>query len=101
MDLVRAVSRTKGGQVMDRRWPRVLASGNDGGGRNSNIRETLSGFEAHPLALSTTGTGELRAQISDTGDEIAYTLSYSALEGNVHSSLYQGGERAQLGEHVH
>ena len=86
---------------MDRRWPRVLASGDDGG-RNSNIRETLSGFEEHPLALSTTGTGEFRAQTSDIGDEIAYTLSYSALEGNVHSSLYQGGEiRAQLGEHVH
>jgi hypothetical protein len=44
----------------------------DRGGRNSNIRETLSGLEEDPAALSTTGTGEFRAQISDTGDEIAY-----------------------------
>jgi hypothetical protein len=75
MDLVREGSLTEGGQLMDRRWRRVLAigagaaatvagsvavaSGDDGGGRNSNIRER-------------------------------------------HSSLYQGGEiRAQLGEHVH
>jgi hypothetical protein len=60
---------TEGGQVMDRAGAEGAA---DRGGRNSNIRETSSGFEEDPAALSTTGTGEFRAQISDTGDEIAY-----------------------------
>ena len=75
----------------------MVANGDDGGGRNSNIRETLSGFEEDLLALSTTGTGEFRAQIADTGDEIAYTLSYSALEGDVLQAHIHLGGRAQSG----
>ncbi len=93
---------------MDRRWRRALAigavaaatvagsvavaSGDDGSGRNTDIKERLSGFQEDPFALSTTGTGEFQARINPAGDEISYTLSYSALEGNVQQAhIHLGG----------
>ncbi|MGH8777017.1 MAG: CHRD domain-containing protein, partial [Jiangellaceae bacterium] len=62
-----------------------------------NIRETLSGFEEDPLTLSTTGTGDFRARISRSGDEISYTLRYSALEGAVQQAHIHIGGRHQSG----
>jgi CHRD domain len=47
-----------------------------------NIKEFLIGYEEVP-AVSTTGNGEFRARINRDETEIAYTLSYSALEGDV------------------
>jgi hypothetical protein len=74
MDLVREGSLTEGGQLMDRPWRRVLAigagaaatvagsvavaSGDDGGGRNSNIRETLRHSSLYQ-------GGEIRAQLGE------------------------------------
>jgi len=97
---------------MDRRWRRTLAigvvaagtvigsvavaSGDDGGERNS-FREDLSGYQEDLLALSTTGTGDFRAQISPSGDEITYTLEYSALEGSVLQAHIHLGGRHQSG----
>ena len=46
--------------------------------------------------LSTTGNGEFRAQI-DSGQQISYTLSYSALEGNVLQAHIHLGGRHQSG----
>jgi hypothetical protein len=98
---------------MDRRWRRTLAigvvaagtvigsvavaSGDDGRGRNNNIRESLSGYQEDPLALSTTGTGDFRARISPKGDRITYTLKYSALEGSVLQAHIHFGGRHQSG----
>lgn len=57
----------------------------DRGGRM--MKADLSGFEEVP-AVSTTGTGELRARISDDGDSIDYTLSYENLEGTTTSAAH-------------
>jgi hypothetical protein len=50
------------------------------------IREFLTGFQEAPVVVSTTGTGTFRAQISRDGEEIAYTLSFKDLEGDVRQS---------------
>jgi CHRD domain len=58
-----------------------------------NIKELLIGYEEVP-AVSTTGNGEFQARISNDESEIAYTLSYNALEGSVtqaHIHLGQPG----------
>ena len=97
---------------MDRRWRRTfaigvvaagtvigsvaVASGDDGEGRN-NFRETLSGYQEDPLALSTTGTGNFQARISPSDDQITYTLEYSALEGTVLQAHIHLGGRHQSG----
>lgn len=47
--------------------------------------------------LSTTGNGEFRAQIDSSGQQISYTLSYSALEGNVLQAHIHLGGRHQSG----
>jgi hypothetical protein len=47
-----------------------------------NIRELLTGYEEVP-AVSTTGSGEFRARISNDGSSIDWELSYEDLEGAV------------------
>jgi len=47
-----------------------------------NVRAPLSGFDEVP-AVSTTGDGEFHARLDTTSGEIAFELSYDALEGNV------------------
>lgn len=75
----------------------VAASGsNDVEGGNS-LQVRLSGYQEDPLALSTTGTGQFRAQISEGNQEISYELSYEALEGNVTQAHIHLGGRAQSG----
>lgn len=98
---------------MNRRWRRALtvgaaaavivggtvavASGDDGSvGRNA-FNEQLSGYQEDPSVLSTTGNGEFRAQIDSSGQQISYTLSYSALEGNVLQAHIHLGGRHQSG----
>lgn len=46
---------------------------------NPTVHATLSGFEETPMTLSTAGSGQFRAKISDA--TIEYELSYSGLEG--------------------
>ena len=43
------------------------------------LKETLTGYEEVP-ALSTPGTGEFRAFVNRSGDEIRYRLTYGDLE---------------------
>jgi CHRD domain len=98
---------------MNRRWRRALtvgasaavivggtiavASGDDGIVQRNSFSEQLSGYEEDPLVLSTTGNGQFRAQIGSSGEQIAYTLSYSALEGNVLQAHIHLGGRHQSG----
>jgi hypothetical protein len=66
----------------------------DGG---NGIRETLTGYEEDPMALSTTGSGEFRAWIGGKGEAIRYQLSYADLEGEVTQAHIHFGGRAQSG----
>ena len=75
----------------------AVASGDDGSVRRNTVNEKLSGYEEDPLVLSTTGTGEFRARISSSGQQISYTLSYSALEGTVAQAHIHFGGRHQSG----
>lgn len=51
-------------------------------GKNSFVT-TLSGYEETPSTLSTPGSGEFAAKISDDGTRIDWQLSYRNLESNV------------------
>jgi CHRD domain len=68
--------------------------GKGGGGRFS---AQLSGFQEDPLTLSTTGTGQFRAQLRAKDGEIRYTLSYANLEAPVTQAHIHLGQRAQSG----
>ena len=48
----------------------------------NNVRERLSGYEEVP-ALSTPGSGQFRASIDASDDEISYRLSYQGTESAV------------------
>ena len=79
----------------------LVATGATAGADGSNgapgtLRERLTGYEEAPLALSTTGTAEFRARIGP-GDEITYSLHYSALEGTVTQAHIHFGTPAQVG----
>lgn len=79
----------------------VIATGatageGDGSGDAGVLRERLTGYQEDPFALSTTGTGDFRAQIGP-GDEITYSLTYSALEGTVAQAHIHFGGKAQSG----
>ena len=65
-------------------------------GATGTLRERLTGYEETPLALSTTGTAEFRARIGP-GEQITYSLRYSALEGPVTQAHIHFGAVAQTG----
>ena len=56
-----------------------------------NIKEFLVGYEEVP-AISTTGNGEFHARINKDETEITYTLTYTALEGDVQQSHIHLGQ---------
>jgi hypothetical protein len=64
---------------------------------DTTIREQLSGFQEDPLTLSTTGSGQFRAQIDTRKQEITYRLGYSSLEGTVTQAHIHFGGQAQSG----
>jgi hypothetical protein len=73
------------------------AAGPDSSGRGHSVREQLSGFHEHPLALSTTGTGSFRASLNERTQEITYTLSYSDLSSAVSQAHIHFGQAFQAG----
>lgn len=56
-----------------------------------NIKELLIGYEEVP-SVSTTGSGVFDARINKAGDEVAYTLTYSDLEGAVQQAHIHLGQ---------
>ncbi len=60
------------------------------------LKATLKGIE-EPPSVSSTGRGSFRATISSTGDSIDYTLTYSALEGDVLQSHIHLGQKGVNG----
>jgi hypothetical protein len=86
-----AVAATASGSVA------VAGGGDSHGGSRNFLRETLTGYEETPLALSTTGTGQFRAQVNERAQEITYTLSYNGLEGPVTQAHIHFGAVAQTG----
>ena len=53
------------------------------GSGSKNFRgDPLNGYEENP-DISTVASGSFTARLSDDGNSIHYTLSYSGLEGNV------------------
>jgi hypothetical protein len=73
----------------------VVTTAIAGGGKN--IRERLTGYEEHPLALSTTGKGKFEARIDKPNQQISYRLSYRNLEGTVTQAHIHFGDRHQTG----
>lgn len=68
-----------------------------GGSAQETLREQLTGYKEVPLALSTTGRGQFRAQVDERAREISYRLSYSALEGTVTQAHIHLGSVSQAG----
>ena len=66
-------------------------------GGQDTFRERLTGYEETPLALSTTGTGQIRLTIDERREEISFRLSYADLEGTVTVAHIHFGARAQTG----
>ena len=76
----------------------TIAMANDDD-RRSFRADTLSGYqEATSLGpISTTGTGSFVATLNSAGTEVSYTLTYSALEGNVTQAHIHFGQRGVSG----
>jgi hypothetical protein len=72
-------------------------AGGDGPRGGNAIQNRLSGYEEDPLVLSTTGSGQFRAQINERTQEISYRLSYATLEGTVTQAHIHLGGKAQSG----
>lgn len=66
----------------------------DSGSRS--LRADLHGFE-EPPAVSSTGSGEFRAKISQDGTSFDYELRYEDLEGDVTQSHIHVGQRSVNG----
>lgn len=77
----------------------VAASSGEGDGATigNSLQVRLVGYQETPLALSTTGAGEFRVQVSGDEQEISYELSYQDLEASVTQSHIHFGARAQSG----
>lgn len=66
-------------------------------GGQSEFREQLTGYEETPLAVSTSGNGQVRLEIEHRRDEISYRVSYNRLEGDVTQAHIHFGAPAQTG----
>lgn len=54
--------------------------GADGFGSRNFFQTGLNGYEEFPLAISTGASGQFRALLNEGAQEIAYRLSYTAME---------------------
>jgi hypothetical protein len=64
------------------------------------ISALLTGYEETPAAVSTTASGEFRATISDDGQSIEYSETYSGLQGTVTQSHIHVGQLSITGSVV-
>jgi hypothetical protein len=70
-------------------------AGGSGAGFN-HLTATMSGYQEVP-AISSTGTADFTADVSQDGSSISWQLSYSGLEGNVTQSHIHFGQRSVVG----
>jgi hypothetical protein len=70
-------------------------AGRSGTGFN-HLTATMSGYQEVP-AISSTGTADFTADVSQDGNSISWQLSYSGLEGNVTQSHIHFGQRSVIG----
>jgi hypothetical protein len=75
----------------------AATAGDDTDGNQNVLRVQLTSYQEDPLALSTNGSGQFRAQINGRAQEISYRLSYSGLAGTVTQAHIHLGGRAQSG----
>jgi CHRD domain len=75
----------------------AMAGGADSHGAPNSWHGQLTGYHEDPLALSTSGSGQFRAQINDQKQEITYRLTYTSLEGTVTQSHIHLGGSSQSG----
>src|SRR5262249_3602519 len=61
------------------------------------IKETLTGYEETPAAISTTGGGKFQARVSNDESRIDWTLTYADLEGAVQQAHLPLGALARTG----
>src|SRR5262249_33162171 len=64
------------------------------------LRALLTGYEETPAAVSTTGRGQFSAVISDDGQTIRYTGTFSRLQGQVNQSHIHVGQLSIAGSVV-
>ncbi len=64
-----------------------------GDSNRNSFKAGLGGYQEVP-AISTTGTGSLRLSVNAAGTQLAYTLTYSGLEGGS-----AGAAHLHLGQH--
>lgn len=69
----------------------------EGDTTGNTLHGQLTGYSETPLALSTTGDGQFRAQIDEVRQEISYELSYTGLEGAVTQAHIHFGSSSQTG----
>jgi hypothetical protein len=91
-----ALAMTMGAAIAVTAAGSAAADGNNARGAD-DVRERLTGYEEVPLALSTTGQGQFRAQISERRQEISYRLGYSDLEGTITQAHIHLGSVSQAG----
>jgi hypothetical protein len=51
------------------------------GSNTRSFKTSLDGYHETSLSISTNGTGSFRARLNPAGDQLAYELQYSGLEG--------------------
>jgi hypothetical protein len=71
-------------------------AGGSGAGFN-HLAATMSGYQETPAAISSTGTAEFTADVSQDGQSIAWQLTYNNLEGTVQQSHIHFGQRGISG----
>ena len=72
----------------------ALAGGSNAG--FNHLTATMSGYQEVP-AISSTGTADFTADVSNDGSSISWQLNYSGLEGNVTQSHIHFGQRSVIG----
>ncbi|HEX2772253.1 MAG TPA: CHRD domain-containing protein [Micromonosporaceae bacterium] len=73
------------------------ALADDNSTTGNTLHEQLTGYAETPVALSTTGGGQFRAQIDEGASAISYELSYTDLEGGVTQAHIHFGSPSQSG----